>query len=96
MFKEYDKVLPLENYDQNNNIWYEANVLLVEKDGKYEEYLDCDITDVYVSDMTDAEIEEWIDTGKAYDKAGAYAIQLEFAKHIEKIDGNYGIVVQVI
>ncbi len=35
MFTEYDKVLPLENYDENNNIWYEDNVLLVEKDGKY-------------------------------------------------------------
>ena len=34
VFKEYDKVLPLENYSQNNNVWYEANVLLVEKDGK--------------------------------------------------------------
>lgn len=35
VFKEYDKVLPLENYDENNNMWYEDNVLLVEKDGKY-------------------------------------------------------------
>ena len=35
IFKEYDKVLALENYDENNNVWYEPNVLLVEKDGKY-------------------------------------------------------------
>lgn len=35
IFKEYGKVLPLENYDESNNMWYEANVLLVEKDGKY-------------------------------------------------------------
>jgi len=35
IFKEYDKVLALENYDENNNIWYEENVLLVEKNGKY-------------------------------------------------------------
>jgi len=67
--------------------------VLVEKDGRYEEHIDCDITDVYVSDMDDREKEEWIDTGKAFDKAGAYAIQLEFAKHIEKIDGNYDSVV---
>ena len=67
--------------------------ILVQKDVKYEEHIECDITDVYVSDMTDVEIEEWIDTGKAFDKAGAYAIQLEFAKHIEKIDGNYDSVV---
>ena len=67
--------------------------ILVQKDGEYKEYLDCDITDVYVADMTDKEIERWVDTGKAYDKAGAYAIQLEFAKHIEKIDGSYSSMV---
>lgn len=67
--------------------------ILIQKDNKYEEYLDCDITDVYVSDMSDEEIEEWLSTGKAYDKAGAYAIQLEFAKFIDKIDGNYATIV---
>ena len=46
-----------------------------------------------MENMTDKEIEEWIDTGKAYDKAGAYAMQLDFAKHIEKIDGNYASVI---
>lgn len=35
IFKEYDKVIALENYDENNNMWYEENVLLVQKDGKY-------------------------------------------------------------
>ena len=67
--------------------------VLVQKDGRYEEYIDCDITDVYVANMSDREIEEWIDTGKVYDKAGAYAIQEEFIKHIDKIEGNYGTIV---
>ncbi len=31
----YDAVLPLENYDSNNNLWYEKDVLLVKKDDKY-------------------------------------------------------------
>ena len=35
IFTQYDKVNALENYDENNNLWYEENVLLVEKDGKY-------------------------------------------------------------
>lgn len=35
IFTEYSKVSALENYDENNNLWYEDNVLLVEKDGKY-------------------------------------------------------------
>ena len=43
--------------------------------------------------MNKKEIEEWIDTGKAYDKAGAYAIQLEFSKYIEKVNGNYDSII---
>ena len=35
IFKEYDKAAALENYDESNNLWYEDNVLLVEKEGKY-------------------------------------------------------------
>lgn len=67
--------------------------ILVEKDGKYEEYLDYDITQVHFKNMTDTEIKNWISTGKAMDKAGAYAIQGEFAVFIEKINGNYSTVV---
>lgn len=66
--------------------------ILVEKGGKYEEYLDYDITEVYFKDMTDEEIKNWIKTGKALDKAGAYAVQDEFIVFIEKINGNYGTV----
>lgn len=35
IFTEYNKVQALENYDENNNVWYENNVLLIEKEGKY-------------------------------------------------------------
>ena len=35
LFTEYDEVNALENYDENNNLWYEENVLLIKKDGKY-------------------------------------------------------------
>ena len=31
----YDKVDAIANYDEEQNIWYESNVLKVEKDGKY-------------------------------------------------------------
>ena len=63
--------------------------ILKQKDNKYQEFIDYDITEVYINDMSDEEIEKWVDTGKAYDKAGAYAIQTEFAKFVEKINGNY-------
>lgn len=35
LYASYNSVEALSNYDQNNNIWYEDNVLKVEKDGKY-------------------------------------------------------------
>ena len=63
--------------------------VLVSKNGKIYEDTDCDIARVYIDNMTDEEVTKWVDTGEAYDKAGAYAVQGWFAKHIEKIDGNF-------
>ena len=67
--------------------------VLIENDGKTEEYIDYEISKVYVSSMNPEEIQKWIDTGKAMDKAGAYAIQEEFSKFIKKIEGNYDAIV---
>ena len=46
-------------------------------------------TDVYVAPLSEADIRAYIATGDPMDKAGAYGIQGIFAKHIEKIDGDY-------
>lgn len=35
IFTEYNKIEAISNYDENNNLWYEKNVLKVEKDGKW-------------------------------------------------------------
>ncbi|MCI8411905.1 MAG: WG repeat-containing protein [Clostridia bacterium] len=35
IFKDYQKVEAIQNKDENNNLWYEDNILKVEKDGKY-------------------------------------------------------------
>ena len=67
--------------------------ILVQKSDSYYEFLKSNISSIHIKDMTDIEIKEWIDTGKAFDKAGAYAIQEEFVKFIDKIDGNYSSVV---
>ncbi len=47
-------------------------------------------SEVYLNEMTDAEIEHYVDTYQPYDKAGAYAIQewVGLAK-IRKIVGTY-------
>lgn len=35
IFTEYNKIEAISNYDENNNLWYEKNVLKVEKNGKW-------------------------------------------------------------
>ena len=67
--------------------------VIIEKDGKQKEYTDYDITKVYLSEITPSEIKEWIDSGEAMDKAGAYAIQGQFSKFITKFEGSYNSVV---
>lgn len=67
--------------------------ILIEKNGKYKEYNTYDEVKVFLKDISDKEIEKWIDSGKAMDKAGAYGIQNEFCVFIDKIDGNYTSIV---
>ena len=83
----------LSNLQNDMNEVITGLSVLVEKDGEQKEYSDYDIAKVYISAMNDKEIQNWINSGKAMDKAGAYAVQEEFAKYIEKIDGNYATVV---
>lgn len=68
---------------------YTSIAILIENRGEYKEIKEVCRSDVKVTDITDEEIIEYIDTEKPFDKAGAYAIQSCFCKYIEKIDGNY-------
>ena len=67
--------------------------IIVEKDGNVEEFLDVDIPLVYINDVSDEELENWIASNEAFDKAGGYAIQGKFGVFVEKIEGNYFTVV---
>lgn len=58
-----------------------------------DEYIFYDKTDVYVKEMTDTEIREYIATGEGDDKAGSYAIQGIFGSYIDRYDGDYDNVV---
>lgn len=46
-------------------------------------------TKVYVHDMSDEEVWNYIKTKEPMDKAGAYGIQGRFAAHIERLEGDY-------
>ncbi len=47
------------------------------------------ITSVFVDELTDVQIQAYIDSKDPFDKAGAYGIQGIFSKHIAKIEGCY-------
>ena len=63
--------------------------VMIQKNGEYSEFKTFDEVKVYFKEISDEEIENWINTGNAMDKAGAYGIQNEFCIFIEKIEGNY-------
>ena len=67
--------------------------IIINENGKYKEYKTSDEVKIYLKNMSDNEIEKWLDTGKAMNKAGAYGIQDEFCVFIDKIDGNYNTAV---
>ena len=50
-------------------------------------------TAVYFREMSDGEINEYIESGDPMDKAGSYGIQSGGGKFVEKIDGDYDTVV---
>lgn len=89
-----DAINMLNELKNNKHQVFTSLAILVQKGEEYKEYIDCDITEVYFSDMTEAEIEKWVDSGEAYDKAGAYGVQSsKFAVFIDKINGNYATIV---
>lgn len=63
--------------------------VIIQENGEYREIKTFDEVKVYFKEISDEEIENWINTGNAMDKAGAYGIQNEFCVFIEKIEGNY-------
>ena len=89
-----DAIHMLKELKNDKHQVFTSLAILVQKRNEYKEYIDCDITDVYFTDMTEREIERWVDSGEAYDKAGAYGVQSsKFAVFIDKIDGNYTTIV---
>lgn len=72
-----------------HSVYTGVTFIFMSEDGRVGEYSFYDKTDVSVYKLTQEEIEEYVDTGDPLDKAGAYGIQGFFARHIEKIDGDY-------
>lgn len=52
-------------------------------------YTACECTHVHVDELSPEEIAFYLDTDEPYDKAGGYAIQGYFSRHIAFIEGDY-------
>ena len=48
-----------------------------------------EVTEVHFKELTDAEIEAYIDSGAPFDKAGAYGIQGVAGLFVDKINGDF-------
>ncbi len=96
IFTEFEKVEPIYNYDKNNNLWYEANVLKVQKNGKYglvnfngKQILDCNYDEI--ESLKDTENSIIIKQGEnvgLVDTTGNIIIPTEY-KEITAIENNY-------
>ena len=64
-------------------------VMYKDADGKYETHTSVTARDVYMRELTDMEISNYVDTKEPYDKAGGYGIQGKGSLLIDHIDGDY-------
>lgn len=64
-------------------------VMYKEADGNYKLHSSVTATDVYMRELSDEEIESYVETKEPYDKAGGYGIQGKGSLLIDHIDGDY-------
>lgn len=85
----YDAVRMLKTLSGKTHQVY-TGVTVITKDKRLT-FADC--TDVTMYEVSDEEINAYVDTGEPMDKAGAYAIQGGYARYIRGINGEYNNVV---
>lgn len=92
--KDNEDAIQILNELKNSSHQVITSLCVIMQDkGQFKQYLDYDLAEVYFKDMTGEEIQKWVNTGEALDKAGGYAIQSEFCVYVDKIEGNYTTVV---
>ena len=72
---------------------YTSIAVLVENNEEYKEYKELHEAKVFIKKMTDQEIRKYVESGEPFDKAGGYGVQTSFAVFIERIEGEYSVVV---
>ena len=92
--KDRDEAIEmLKKIQGREHIVYTSIAILVENEGEYKEYKELHQAKVFIKKMTDEEIEKYVESGEPYDKAGGYGVQTSFAVFVERIEGEYSVVV---
>ena len=80
---------------RKHQVWTGVQVIYMSAEDKSTEREVCfaDCTTVHVVPMDDSSVKAYVDSGEGDDKAGAYAIQGDFAKYISGYDGDFDNVV---
>lgn len=90
---EEDAKAMLSMLSERTHQVYTGVTLFLRKENEEKSVVLSDKTDVVFYNIDKYDIADYIRTGSPMDKAGAYGIQDEFAKHVKKIDGDYNNVV---
>ena len=84
----------LQKLQGNTHEVYTGVVIIKKKQNGTEESMEFhECTKVTFYEMTDEEIEDYVNTGEPMDKAGSYGVQGIGAKYVKEISGDYNNVV---
>lgn len=86
IFTKYDKVEALENYDKDSNIWYEKDVLKVEKDGLWG-LINLDGNEILAPEYDNIETLKGFENSLIVEKKGL--VGLVNAKGVKVLDADY-------
>ncbi|MBE6034680.1 MAG: septum formation protein Maf [Clostridiales bacterium] len=95
VYKEKIIGKPRDRQDAYEILWnlrgkthYVATGVCILQAGIYIRHCFCEITKVFFKNYTEKELNDYLDTPEAYDKAGAYAIQGTFGQYVDHIEGD--------
>ncbi|MBQ9659433.1 MAG: WG repeat-containing protein [Clostridia bacterium] len=96
IFTEYEQIEAVENFDKNENVWYEKDVLKVKKNGKYglitfkgKEIVECQYDEIYaLKGIENSFVIKKDDKVGLIDKTGRIIINTEY-KEITNLGKDY-------
>lgn len=89
---DYEEAVHILRLLRNTSHFVATGVAII-KPGTFIRKVFCETTEVFFHDYSDEEIIKYVNTDEPYDKAGGYAIQGGWGKHISHILGDYDNVV---